>query len=1538
MPIAPDELAGWATVAIITALPKERAAVKAMLDDVADYSTPGNAPGEYIVGTVPSKDGRRHSVVVALCSMGENLAAANTTILFERFPNLQFAIMTGIAGAVPDPSDADRDVRLGDIVVSSSHGVVQYDHDKEVLRTGAVISEPRHPPRPPSARLSQAHQELQELALEGKRPWVAHTTRASHLEGAQRPDPSSDVLHSAAAPSDIVERRARIDPARPQVFSGPIASGNKLLKNAKFRERLRATFGVLAVEMEASGVADATWLQRAGYFVVRGTCDYCDTFKNDDWQTHAAIVAAAYTRALLERTRAAGLDELADGPAHEAFEKIPAGLRASAAKNFAADEAFGDVVRAEVSGMLTAVAALNTGFDPAWPNPRPWSELVLEAIDQNQASSFLQVELTQAEWALTLALPPFISFLRRSWLTAQLDSNDANSSFFREMFASNPPVRLLNAELPDPAAKLVMTAALLRTSEAQRTRWTDDEIRLVCPDVRLARWMAADSFVTTLVRATAGSETDFARLPADGMFCFSEWNLPVRWKLLATVVSLAELKVPGLHRLPFDAIEHAAQLPDVARSFEEQFGRVKLTEDGSGNWAVRAVCDEPALDHALSELASQLDVELKSRRLRMSDYFQMVHRKSLPRVTASIEPTLIDGRPRYTTPHVALSLSGPHARRLFMGSDLWGDPGLAYRELFQNALDACRYRAARSQYLGLAYTPVVRIYHGETDAGVEYVECEDNGIGMDRNLIASCFATAGARFVETEECRREREQWDAAGIDCHVNSQFGIGVFSYFLAAEALTVETARLGMSGEPPDQRYLLQIPTASSLFRIVTLSHEEARREARKRASERGVEQCAAPDAGTRVRLSLKRREAPEHGIDVAETCVDVLRRNVWFSEVRLEVSDFRGNSFTIEPGRLAPWLPVADKAMVDGVDFWWLPDSGLPVASSAGKPQRIFRSGRFLQGNQSLAYHSYGRILVDGIVTDEATPGFIINLAGNDVPELSLDRRCIRGDISTQLERWVLKAVQHLPTRVSERFLTDLWEWDPRACHIASQRADLRWYKWNLFSPVRDEIQEEATHPYLPQLEGQSTLFRDQSGSDELIEIWKLARAQPARRLDPFLLEAHGVRPELAKNLRRFPEPIWNALRATELGVAEVVALRSGLGRREPWEVVARMSWLTGLPMSECVSRAAALANLMGKQWTSSAEKHVVVSDFDAWLLSAASIDGTWTPRVVDTLHVVSFCSRAGRDFSRAHDEYQELVARLGLHLDLDEALAIQVGRLSRDELHFAHALKSRFLYLSSAWVEDPDRRSTIERLVGVSGPSARPSVELPAKLSADDETRAIAHKLKFGVFRGELSLELAAGIARRLPMEFSVALGRVADVARACGVTVVYTSGQATAAAKFDDKDWVLLEGPFSSLTDRLSGPVSAVELASRLCGRRYLFRDLTAAEVHQRASRIYEAFELGAMPLDMAQVELILQTGDASYVRSRILEGAPSDGEFTVPGLLILAVKEDVSLNEVVNHIECLGPLGVTGPRASDSYLGVTWKEIIDADRGVSDN
>ena len=283
------------TIGIITALPKEFAAVKAILIEPKERSVAGKGAGRrYMIGRINSLYGGSHLIDLALADMGNNIAATRATLLLEHFPHVDSIIMVGIAGGVPCPSHPEEHVRLGDIVISNKKGVVQYDMVK--------LHEIRACPVPPNARLIEAVRLLEARELEGQRPWDAAIDEILKLLKWDRPSKTTDQLFASDDPSKLIKHPK--DPKRagnlPHVFLGPIASANELLKNPIKRDNLRSEFGVKAVEMESSGIADATWTHEKGYLAVRGICDYCDSHKNDLWQNYAAAVAAGYTKALIE--------------------------------------------------------------------------------------------------------------------------------------------------------------------------------------------------------------------------------------------------------------------------------------------------------------------------------------------------------------------------------------------------------------------------------------------------------------------------------------------------------------------------------------------------------------------------------------------------------------------------------------------------------------------------------------------------------------------------------------------------------------------------------------------------------------------------------------------------------------------------------------------------------------------------------------------------------------------------------------------------------------------------------------------------------------------------------------------------------------------------------------------------------------------------------------------------------------------------------------------------------------------------------------
>ncbi|HWA89188.1 MAG TPA: 5'-methylthioadenosine/S-adenosylhomocysteine nucleosidase [Rhizomicrobium sp.] len=283
---------------IVTALPVEMAALESCFDEVKDIEMRGV---KYKVATASIKGSnqKRSSAIIKQASeAGNNLAAVCAADMLSSFPNIEELMLVGIAGGVPYPENAEKHVRLGDIVVSDQQGVTQYD----IGRQYKDYFEEKQRGRPPSAKLLDRVNELTTLELKGVKSWEAHIDELQLRLAWDRPADQLDVLYRGDGSTKIHPHPGdeSRQPGRPKVFRGKIGSANLVLKSSDHRRKLRERHGVIAVEMEGSGIADAAWMHRVGYLVVRGICDYADGRKNDTWHRYAAIVAAAYAKAILE--------------------------------------------------------------------------------------------------------------------------------------------------------------------------------------------------------------------------------------------------------------------------------------------------------------------------------------------------------------------------------------------------------------------------------------------------------------------------------------------------------------------------------------------------------------------------------------------------------------------------------------------------------------------------------------------------------------------------------------------------------------------------------------------------------------------------------------------------------------------------------------------------------------------------------------------------------------------------------------------------------------------------------------------------------------------------------------------------------------------------------------------------------------------------------------------------------------------------------------------------------------------------------------
>jgi hypothetical protein len=440
----------------------------------------------------------------------------------------------------------------------------------------------------------------------------------------------------------------------------------------------------------------------------------------------------------------------------------------------------------------------------------------------------------------------------------------------------------------------------------------------------------------------------------------------------------------------------------------------------SSRLVLHAACRHEAVEIALRERASQVSAILDALHKAVgtgADDLRGLNtipaRASAEEVRAAADDL---ARPVYASPGMRFRLADDRIRELLMGESLYSDKALAIRELYQNALDACRYRQARTQRLeraqdlsdlpGPRWEGGIHLFQG-TENGRAFLQCTDNGIGMGEYHLRQVFSQVGTRFVDLPEFLEEQAEWNAAGIRFAPNSRFGIGVLSYFMLADTVEINTCRLDYDGVP-GERLRVTIPGPGSLFRVHPLGKGSV--------------------AGTTVRLYL-------NDPDKAPSCVETLRKLLLVAEFRTKATDGTKNQ-AWEPGALSLFAPAVAKRAAEQKRA-----SQMHGQEAGDSENAVTASGAsdVVSAPDTPVWWCAGEggILADGLWAGEALYGAFVNLAGDSAPEeLSVDRESIRRYDTQEVQRYLRKAVPAILTapltRHQESVGARIW-----LCRIAAQ---------------------------------------------------------------------------------------------------------------------------------------------------------------------------------------------------------------------------------------------------------------------------------------------------------------------------------------------------------------------------------------------------------------------------------------------------------------------------------------------------------------------
>ena len=298
---------GW-----ISALDSELSAAILMLDEeYPSLPRQANDNNAYYFGRMGN-----HKVVLACLPDGVYGITSAATVaqnMVRSFGSIKFGLMVGIGAGVPSP---EYPIHLGDVAVSAPSGmhggVIQYDagkvdgNGKHILK--GSLNKPPQVLLTAVTKLKASHrigrnkipERLAKLPVDNfenpedfqyqglGKDRLFQSIYQHHQVGESCDSCDQTMVLPRSSPS-------RTRASRPVIHYGTIASGSRVVKHSQTRDNLAAQYNVCCIEMEAAGLMD-----NFPCLVVRGSCDYGDSHKQDNWQQYAALTAAAYARELLD--------------------------------------------------------------------------------------------------------------------------------------------------------------------------------------------------------------------------------------------------------------------------------------------------------------------------------------------------------------------------------------------------------------------------------------------------------------------------------------------------------------------------------------------------------------------------------------------------------------------------------------------------------------------------------------------------------------------------------------------------------------------------------------------------------------------------------------------------------------------------------------------------------------------------------------------------------------------------------------------------------------------------------------------------------------------------------------------------------------------------------------------------------------------------------------------------------------------------------------------------------------------------------------
>lgn len=317
-----------------------------------------------------------------------------------------------------------------------------------------------------------------------------------------------------------------------------------------------------------------------------------------------------------------------------------------------------------------------------------------------------------------------------------------------------------------------------------------------------------DQWPSALVSQGIARETllDVCRSHGEALNAFErESNETIDFGLCIVLLRLADILDFDSTRAPATLFEHL-NLAN-AETFEDRVSQAEWKKNASGGFALgerstlrfNARFESLPLEMEVRTYIDWVKHELEGcneyLRKRGTDRWKKL---SLPHTVVLAE---VDRR-GYHFGDFQLSMDQDRVLELLSGENLYADAGVFVRELLQNAIDAILHRHELDPNFRLS-EGLISVYSWTDEEGYDWFRIEDNGTGMDEDIIQKYFLKVGRSYYGSEDYRialLKKNGRDADRVHTPI-SRFGIGILSCFMGDKVnnrLEVSTKRYGENGK--------------------------------------------------------------------------------------------------------------------------------------------------------------------------------------------------------------------------------------------------------------------------------------------------------------------------------------------------------------------------------------------------------------------------------------------------------------------------------------------------------------------------------------------------------------------------------------------------------------------------------------------------------------------------------------------------------------------------------------------------------------------